>query len=103
MKNTFTNRVTTQRMILKQINSHKWPQEQLFALTSDSINRWVSKNQLNYNESIVKIVRDISSVLLFASTSSQEQVSEHYKSWKADISHLLNLIVEEMKLNYHTR
>ena len=75
MDDSFSDRMSAQRAILKQINKVAWPREELFALSEDAIQRWLSVNRLGEDDEVVKLAREAGEVLLFLANASQEQVS----------------------------
>jgi len=74
----FVGRMRIQREVLTIINSSISSKEPLFGLASKTIGRWVDANHIEDDE-LVKLVRDIASLLFFLSTKSQDPVSEDYK------------------------
>jgi hypothetical protein len=82
-----------QRAIVKQINQVTWPREELFALSEDAIQRWLSVNRLGEDYEIVKLAREAGDALLFLANASQEQVSPEYVSRTANVT----LILERLR------
>jgi hypothetical protein len=80
MGDSFSDRMDAQRVILKQINQIAWPREELFALSEDAIQRWLSVNRLGEDNKVVKLAREAGDALLFLANASQEQVSPEYSS-----------------------
>ena len=83
----FNQRMTTQRNVLRIVNSHKWSEE-LCGLSSHAINRWVTANDGNVDNQIEMLLREIASQLFFLASKSQEQVSDHYKQISSTIQEL---------------
>jgi hypothetical protein len=81
-----------QRAILKQINQVTWPREELFALSEEAIQRWLSVNRLGEDYEIVKLAREAGDALLFLANASQEQVSPEYVSRTANVTAILERI-----------
>ena len=86
MTNEFSDRMNAQRAILKQINGIPWPNEELFALSEDAIQRWTSVNYLKQDQEIVQLARAAGDALLFLANASQDQVSSEYSSRKSNIT-----------------
>lgn len=89
MSDSFSDRMDAQRAILKQINQVTWPREELFALSEDAIQRWLSVNRLGEDYEVVKLAREAGDALLFLANASQEQVSPEYVSRSANVTAIL--------------
>lgn len=89
MSDSFSDRMEAQRAILKQINQVTWPREELFALSEDAIQRWLSVNRLGEDYEVVKLAREAGDALLFLANASQEQVSPDYVSRSANVTAIL--------------
>ena len=89
MSISFSDRMDAQRAVLKQINHVNWPQEQLFALSENAIQRWLSVNRLGEDHEVVKLAREAGDALLFLANASQEQVSPEYISRTANVAAIL--------------
>lgn len=89
MSDSFSDRMDAQRAIVKQINQVTWPREELFALSEDAIQRWLSVNRLGEDYEIVKLAREAGDALLFLANASQEQVSPEYVSRMANVTSIL--------------
>lgn len=96
MSDNFSDRMDAQRAILKQINQVTWPREELFALSEDAIQRWLSVNRLGEDYEIVKLAREAGDALLFLANASQEQVSPEYVSRTANVTAILDRISKAM-------
>jgi hypothetical protein len=89
MDDSFSDRMNAQRAILKQINQVAWPREELFALSGDAIQRWLSVNRLGEDNEVVKLAREAGDALLFLANASQEQVSPEYASRTSNVTAIL--------------
>lgn len=89
MNDSFSDRMDAQRAVLKQINQVIWPQEELFSLSEDAIQRWQSVNRLGEDYEVVKLAREAGDALLFLANASQEQVSSEYVSRTANVAAIL--------------
>jgi hypothetical protein len=89
MRDSFSDRMDAQRAVLKQVNQVAWPQEELFALSEDAIQRWVSVNRLGDDNEIVKLAREAGDALLFLANASQEQIAPEYASHVSDVTAIL--------------
>lgn len=96
MSDSFSDRMDAQRAILKQINQVTWPKEELFALSEDAIQRWLSVNRLGEDYEVVKLAREAGDALLFLANASQEQVSPEYLSRTANVTAILERISKAM-------
>jgi hypothetical protein len=92
MSDSFSDRMNVQRVILKQINQVKWPREELFSLSEDAIQRWMSVNRLGDDYEVARFAREAGDALLFLANASQEQVSSEYVSRSANVSVILERI-----------
>ncbi len=75
----FVSRIATQRYVLDVVNSKITSNEQLFGLSSNTIERWAIANQLGPKSELVRSLRQVSSELFFMATHSQEPVSAEYE------------------------
>ena len=89
MQDSFSDRMDAQRAVLKQINKAAWPREELFALSADAIDRWVSVNRLGDDDKVVKLAREAGDALLFLANASQEQIAPEYASRVSDVTAIL--------------
>jgi hypothetical protein len=96
MNDSFSDRMDAQRAILKQINQVSWPREELFALSEDAIQRWISVNRLGEEYEVVRLAREAGDALLFLANASQEQVSPEYASRTANVTAILERISNAM-------
>lgn len=76
----FNNRITAQRNALKIVNGSGLFREPLLSLTEKAIDRWSNNNEVNNCDSVVLLLKSISSTLFFLANKSQEQVTEDYKT-----------------------
>ena len=86
----FSNRMQAQREFLKVINSRDWPREQLSALSSGAIQRWIIANRLDATDALVICVRGAGEALYFLANESQQQVSNEYRARSRDFSLLIH-------------
>lgn len=84
----FNNRMTAQREILSLVNSKVVAREELFGLSSKSIDRWVSVNALDRASIGVALIIQLSDKLFFLANKSQEQISPEYQNVKIEIADL---------------
>jgi hypothetical protein len=96
MNDSFSDRMDAQRAILKQINQVTWPREELFGLSEDAIQRWISVNRLGEEYEVVRLAREAGDALLFLANASQEQVSPEYASRTANVTAILERISKAM-------
>lgn len=98
----FNNRISAQRKILSIINSVSW-NEELFGLSSSSIERWIQSNkELDINSTLVSLIKNAASKLFFLANKSQEQITDDYKLLSIEVSELTKLIKNEIEfLNYN--
>lgn len=92
----FNNRINAQRDILKIINNVTWTEE-LLGLSSGAIDRWVFTNQIDVNQSLVKLVKDAAAKLFFLANKSQEQVTQEYVLLSDEVKLLTNHVKNAIK------
>lgn len=92
----FNNRISAQREVLEIVNARR-ANEELFGLSSNAIERWVSVNRLDPDSDLVRLVRTVSGKLFFLANKSQEQVTEEYQSVAAEIESLTAKIKTSMQ------
>ncbi len=98
--NEFANRIDTQRLILKSVNTIDWPSEPLLSLTNKSIQRWVNKNKLDHKSNLVYLITNASKKLFFLANKSQEQITMEYSELSKEVSNIhKNIIVEIQQIN----
>ncbi|MCG7988411.1 MAG: hypothetical protein JAY64_11270 [Candidatus Thiodiazotropha weberae] len=86
----FVNRMATQRHVLNVVNNKVVINEQLFGLSSKSIDRWSGVNNLGYESELVQLLKNISSELFFMATRSQEPVSSEYELRRKNIVEMVS-------------
>ena len=91
----FLNRMNAQRAILQVVNSRRW-REELFGLSAQAIDRWVSSNNLGSDAEVVSLLRRASDHLSFLANKSQEQVSDEYRRAIENVEHLAREIGEKL-------
>ena len=97
----FNNRIAAQRALLRTVNDGRWPQENLFGLSSKAIERWVLANRLDPNCRLVRLVYSASEKLYFLANKSQEQVTEEYEILSKSFDSVLNAVEAEMSGKWH--
>lgn len=96
MQHEFNNRVTAQRAILRVVNRYPWRGEQLFGLSSKTIDRWVLVNRIEPHLRLVQLVREASAKLFFLANKSQEQVTDEYAEVRDQITTICGTIRREL-------
>lgn len=86
----FVNRMATQRHVLNVVNNKVVINEQLFGLSSKSIDRWSGVNNLGCESELVQLLKNISSELFFMATRSQEPVSSEYELRRKNIVEMVS-------------
>ncbi len=81
----FNSRMEAQRKVIKVVNSSQQWQEELCGLSAKAINRWIYINQIPRGGEIPKLLVRISELLFFLATKSQDQLSDEYRSYLADV------------------
>jgi hypothetical protein len=94
--NEFNSRIAAQRAILKTVNAAGWTKEELLALSTKSIARWLTANQIDSDCRLARLLMLASKRLFFLANKSQEQVSEEYRLASAEIAGLLRAIEAEV-------
>ena len=74
----FSSRVEAQRQILKAVNGKAWPKEQLFALTSSAIQRWISVNTIDSSIPLVKLLNSASAQIFVMANHSDDPIAGSY-------------------------
>src|SRR5213080_937167 len=95
--NEFNSRIAAQRNVLQLVNRKNWGKEELFGLSRQAIDRWVSVNRIDPESQLVKLIENVSAKLFFLANRSQEQVSDEYKLASSEISSIAKSI--EMETN----
>lgn len=93
----FNNRIAAQREILIIINSKKW-NEELFGLSTGSIDRWLNLNNINHISKISILLKDAAEKLFFLANKSQEQITNDYKLLSQEVSSITEKISQEMNI-----
>lgn len=86
MEREFNDRISAQRMLLRVINGKPWPAEDLSALSSKAIERWILANRIDPTALIVRLISQVSERLFFLANKSQDQVSEQYRAVRGEIA-----------------
>lgn len=90
----FNNRMNAQRKIIQLVNqSRKGKNEELYGLSKNAIERWITKNNISCTSDIYMILFQISQKLFFLSNKSQEQVSEEYKILSSEVAQLQQKLI----------
>ncbi|AZZ78152.1 hypothetical protein CCX46_24410 [Pseudomonas sp. RU47] len=95
--NDFNNRIDAQRNILRLVNAHNWPAEELSGLSNKAINRWILANQIDTNSPLAELIGAAGLALFFLANKSQEQVTDEYKLHSQKITVLINKIAIEIE------
>lgn len=102
----FNNRIAAQRKVLATVNSAQW-QEELFGLSRDALERWISKNNLMQSDRLVSLLQDVAGKLFFLANKSQEQITNEYLKYSLDVSRLTESIrmavIDECRLDTPTK
>ena len=88
----FNDRNAVQRRIIQAVNRKFKLREEIFSLSSNAIERWLSSNSIEKDSEISKLLYNASSKLFFLAAKSQEQVSDEYKLLSSEVDSLLNSI-----------
>lgn len=86
MLSDFKNRIDAQRELLKIVNEHPWPNEQLLSLSEGAIQRWIIANQLPRTSELVVEVFKAAAALYFLANRSQEQITDEYAANSAEFA-----------------
>jgi hypothetical protein len=87
----FISRMQAQRAILQVVNKRQ-QREDLFGLSSQAIDRWMSCNAIDSASNVVDLLRAASEQLSFLANKSQMQVSDEYRRASLEISALTDEI-----------
>ena len=69
--NEFNSRIAAQRNVLQLVNRKNWGKEELFGLSRQAIDRWVSVNRIDPESQLVKLIENVSAKLFFLANRSQ--------------------------------
>lgn len=92
----FNSRISAQRKTLKIVNGFCIYDEPLLSLSDKAINRWVSVNKIDPEESFVLLIKATSKKLFFLANKSQEQITEDYQKLSQEVFGLIEKIKDEM-------
>jgi hypothetical protein len=92
----FSSRIAAQRQVLQLVNRRNWEKEELFALSSKAIDRWVAVNRIDPESQLVKLVKTASDKLFFLANKSQDQVSDEYRTVSGEIASIAKSIEHEL-------
>lgn len=98
----FNNRINTQREALKVINSAQIFDEPLMSLSDKAMLRWIYSNQINHDNNLVVLLKEISGKLFFLANKSQEQITEEYGNLSTTVEKLIRRLEEEVALTIHS-
>lgn len=84
----FNNRMEAQRRILRIVNGKSHWREELCGLSLSAIERWARVNKCEIDGELTMLLKEISKILLFLATKSQEQISEEYRTLSFDVQRL---------------
>jgi hypothetical protein len=93
----FNDRMAVHRQIVQAVNRKFNLSEELFSLSSNAIERWLSSNFVDRNSEIVRLLYQASSKLFFLAAKSQEQVSDDYRVLSYEVESLLKSIESHCK------
>ena len=96
----FSNRIDSQRKILRTVNKVQWQGEPLLSLSQRAISRFTKVNQLAENCDIVRLLTQVSEKLYFLANKSQEQVTEEYRTLASEVMIIHNNIREILIVNH---
>lgn len=74
----FSNRIESQRQILKAVNSRTWAKEQLFSLNTSAIQRWTSVNNVDSSSRLAKLLYSASAQIFVMANHSEDQIAQAY-------------------------
>lgn len=96
----FNNRISAQRKILSIINSVPW-KEELFGLSSGSIERWTKSNgEIISSPKLINLINEAAGKLFFLANKSQEQITEDYKLLSLEVSEVTTKIKREIHFSF---
>jgi len=78
--NSFLDRISLQRRILRAVSKRGLPGEKLHSLSREAINRWLVSNQLSNEDEFVRLVVAAADDLMFLTTRSQDQTSNEFQN-----------------------
>lgn len=80
----------------RSANKAKLGSEDLFSLSAEAIERWISVNNIKSESRLVHLVTQAAGKLFFLATKSQEQISDNYKLLSQEVNAIYDLIALEM-------
>jgi hypothetical protein len=92
----FSSRVESQRQILKAVNSRPWAREQLFALTTNAIQRWASVNNVDSSSRLAKLLHSASAQIFVMANHSEDQIAGAYAISKERVDAIAAQVSEEI-------
>ena len=95
----FSSRVDAQRQILKVVNDKPWKSEQLLALNSKAIQRWITVNHLDAATRLVTLLDEASSRIFVMANLSDDPIAADYKLTREQVDSLELNIREELASN----
>lgn len=95
--NEFNNRIDAQRHIVDTINRKHTATEELFSLSRNAVDRWLSVNRIDPESPLARLIAAASGKLFFLANKSQEQVSPEYRSASAEVECLARAIDGELE------
>lgn len=94
--NEFSSRVESQRRILKIVNGRTWKKEQLFALSTQAIQRWTSKNFINDSSQLVKLLYSASAHIFVMANHSDDPIAGIYALTQECLDAIERQVKEEL-------
>lgn len=98
--NEFNNRIDAQRRILRTVNKHGWPAENLSGLSNKAVERWILANQIDVSSRLAELIRSAGRVLFFLASKSQEQITDDYKHRSQEVVSITDEIATELRNRY---
>jgi hypothetical protein len=92
----FSNRIESQRQILKAVNTRSWAREQLFALTPSAIQRWASVNNVDPSSRLARLLNSASAEIFVMANHSEDQVANVYAVSKQRVESIAAQVATEL-------
>lgn len=92
----FSDRVDTQRRILKAVNSRAWRNEQLFALNGSAIQRWASANGIEPSARLIMLLTSASSEIFAMAHHSDDPIAGTYQLTKERVARIEGQVISEL-------
>ncbi len=92
----FSSRVDAQRQILRVVNNKPWKSEQLFALSTKAIRRWVFANHIDASTRLVKLLDAASAQIFVMANHSDDPITGTYVLTRDRVLAIENQIRKEL-------